>query len=87
ATTSRDTSFLRRFAGHIEPPATPTQTTLHFAVSAGLIHFAWAGSPTVRLQSTTRLNPASWVDLAGTLGASTASVPLAGPAAFFRLAE
>ena len=87
ATTSRDTSFARRFAGHIEPSANPGQTTLRFTVSGGVIHFAWAGSPTVRLQSTTRLNPASWLDVAGTLGASTASVPLAGPAAFFRLAE
>lgn len=87
ATTSRDTSFMRRFAGHIEPPANPGRTTLNFTVSAGVIHFVWAGSPTVRLQRTASLNPALWLDVAGTLGASSANVPITGPAAYFRLAQ
>ena len=87
ATTSRDTSFLRRFAGHIEPPPSLGRTMLNFTVSGGVIHFVWTGSPTVRLQSTTSLNPPSWLDVAGTLGASAADVPTTGPAAYFRLAQ
>jgi phospholipase C len=85
-TTSRDPGFLRRFAGRIESPQ-PGLIRLNFTVSAGLVHFTWAASPTTRLQRTGSLAPASWVDVAGTLGASTADVPLTAPAAYFRLAH
>jgi phospholipase C len=87
ATTTRDASFLRRFAGHIEPPLTVGRTPLTFTVSPGLIHFAWVGSAAVKLQKTTNLEPTAWVDVPGTLGAGTADVPTTGTAAYFRLAQ
>ena len=87
ATTSSDSSFLRRFAGHIEPALSIGHTTLNFTVSPGLIHFGWTGGPTVKLQETGNLGPTAWVDVPGTLGASTANVPIAGAAAYFRLVQ
>jgi phospholipase C len=86
-TTSGDTNFIRRFAGHIEPPPTGNRTTLKFAVAAGIIHFAWPGSSTVRLQQAANLNLASWQDVSGTVGASSADVPLSAGSAYFRLAQ
>jgi phospholipase C len=87
ATTTADSSFVRRFAGHIEPAPAIGHTTLNFTVSAGLIHFTWAGRPTVKLQKNATLDPATWTDVPGTLGASTATVPISGPAAYFRLVQ
>jgi len=87
ATTTRDASFLRRFAGHIEPPLTIGHTTLTFRLSPGLIHFAWVGSAAVKLQKTAGLEPTAWADVPGTFGAGTADVPTTGTAAYFRLAQ
>ena len=56
-------------------------------ISGGNINLAWQGSPTLKLQETTSLNPPSWSDVSGTLGASTASVPITGTALFFKLAQ
>jgi hypothetical protein len=84
-TTTRDTSFLRRFAGHIEAPLGTADSTLSFTASAGLIHFAWTAAPAVKLQRTSNLTSSSWVDVPGTLGAGSVDMPIAASANFFRL--
>jgi len=56
-------------------------------VSGNNLGITWLGSPTLKLQQSTRLNPTVWTDVPGTLGASSASVPLSGPAMFFRLSQ
>ena len=56
-------------------------------LSGGNIVINWQGSPTLKLQKTIILNPASWSDVSGTLGASTATVPITGAALFFKLAQ
>jgi hypothetical protein len=56
-------------------------------LSGGNIIINWQGSATLKLQKTTSLNPPSWSDVSGTLGASTASVPITGTALFFKLAQ
>jgi phospholipase C len=86
-TTSSDTNFLRRFAGHIEPASGGNRTPLRFALSGGVIHFTWAGGMTVKLQKTTNLNPTSWVEVAGSLGASSVDVPVSNAPAYFRLVQ
>jgi hypothetical protein len=67
--------------------ATPTQPTLTFTVSGGSLHLTWTASPTGRLQKTTSLAPASWADVPGTTGLGTATVPISGASAFFRVAQ
>ena len=51
------------------------------------ITITWAGSPTIKLQKTTSLAPANWTDVPGTLGASSATLPLADAGAYFRLTQ
>jgi len=88
ATTSGDTSFLRRFAGHIQSQLPSGRPILKFAISAGTIHFTWASSSVIRLQQTTNLTAGtSWIDVPGTLGASSADVALIGTAGYFRLGQ
>jgi hypothetical protein len=53
---------------------TPEQINL--SLSGGYINLSWVGMPTVKLVQSTSLNPAVWVPVAGTLGASSASVPI-----------
>jgi hypothetical protein len=67
--------------------ATPTQPTLSVTVSGGTLHLTWTASPTGRLQTTTTLAPASWADVPGTTGLGTATVPISGASAFFRVAQ
>jgi phospholipase C len=87
ATTSVDGSFLRRFAGHIEAPLGTAHSTLSFTTSAGVIHFVWTAAPAVKLQKRSDLVSSSWVDVPGTLGVGSVDMPVAGSAAFFRLAQ
>ena len=47
----------------------------------------WLGSPSLKLQRSTALNPGVWTDVAGTLGAGTATVPVSGSGTFFRLSQ
>ena len=47
----------------------------------------WAANPVLKLRQTTTLSPAAWADVPGTLGAGSATVPLTGPSAFFRLSQ
>lgn len=61
--------------------------TLSYTVSGGVLHFTWAGSPTVKLQQSSSLKPAVWTDVSGTLGASSANVPISGNGNFFKLAQ
>ena len=56
-------------------------------VSGRNLNFTWAGSPTLKLQQSTSLQPAVWTDVPGTLGASSATVLIAGPSSFFRLSQ
>jgi hypothetical protein len=66
-------------------PGRPTLTVV--GVSGGNLQLSWQGSSTGRLQKTTALNPAGWADVPGTTGASSASVPISGSNAFFRVAQ
>ena len=65
----------------------PTQPTVTVAVSGASLKFTWQGSSTGRLQQTTSLSPANWTDVSGTMGASSATVPIGGSAAFFRIKQ
>jgi hypothetical protein len=56
-------------------------------VGATTLQLSWTGSPTLKLQTTTSLSPANWQDVAGSLGASSASVTTSGTSAFFRLVQ
>lgn len=87
ATTSTDASFLRRFAGHIEPSPSLGHAPLAFAVSPGSIHFTWIAGPTLKLQKSTDLNSTNWIDVPSSLGASRADVTITGAGAFFRLSQ
>jgi phospholipase C len=62
-------------------------TLLNFTVSGNLLHLSWSGSPRIKLQRTSNLSPATWVDVPSTLGASAADVPMTNSAAFFKLAQ
>jgi Concanavalin A-like lectin/glucanases superfamily/Immunoglobulin domain len=65
-----------------------TPSTLVISVSGGNVNIGWVGSPTVKLQEATSLNPANWTDVPGTLGASSAIVPMSSSTqAFFRLTQ
>jgi hypothetical protein len=64
-------------------PASPLVVTL----SGANVQVSWNGSPTLKLQKATSLNPPNWVDVPATLGASSASVSFTGTAAFFRLSQ
>jgi hypothetical protein len=87
-TASSDASFLRRLAGHIETTAPAiVPVSIRFSVSAGRLNLSWNGSPTVKLQQSARVNPAIWADVPGTLGASSAAIPLTNATAFFRLSQ
>ncbi len=56
-------------------------------IAGGNISFTWPASPTMKLQQSTSLSPASWTDVPGTLGASSASVPMSSAKLFFKLAQ
>jgi hypothetical protein len=64
-----------------------TAGTLQATISGGNIHLTWSGQPTVKLQRSSSLSPQSWSDVAGTLGTSSATLPLTGGASFFRLSN
>jgi hypothetical protein len=63
-------------------------TTLSATVSGGNLILTWQGSATVELETTPSLSPEAWTPVPGTLGASSASIPLnASASAFFRLVQ
>ena len=65
---------------------TPSQLVL--AINGSNVSVSWVGSPTVKLQQATSLNPANWTDVPGTLGAGSASVAINPTGqAFFRLVQ
>jgi hypothetical protein len=66
--------------------AAPASSLIVTIVGAN-VHVNWNGSPTLKLQKATSLNPPNWVDVPATLGASSASVSFTGSAAFFRLSQ
>lgn len=66
---------------------TPEYSNLRLSLSGGNVFLAWAGSPTVKLQTTPTLNPPAWTDVPATLGQSSAGVQLTASGAFFRLAR
>jgi hypothetical protein len=51
------------------------------------IVITWPANPTLKLQKTTSLSPTVWVDVPGTLGAGSATLPLTAQPAFFRLSQ
>jgi len=66
---------------------TPSKVNITFALSANNLVLSWPGAPTVVLQETTTLSPPTWTNVPNTLGASSATLPLTGKTAFFRLAQ
>ena len=78
-------------AGQAGQDLTHAATALLTAtVSAGNLQLTWSGAPGIELQTTTSLSSRQWTAVAGTLGASSALVPLTGavPAsAYFRLVK
>ena len=50
-----------------------TLGNLRVSLAGTIVSFTWAGATGVRLQRTTSLNPASWADVAGTVGNSSYS--------------
>lgn len=67
--------------------AAPSNPTLTVTLVGGSIKIDWQGSATGRLQTSTSLNPASWTDVSGTTGASTATVSISSASAFFRVKQ
>jgi hypothetical protein len=67
-----------------KPPPLPPRITNIVATVQGVI-VSWPGEPGVSLQHTPSLLPASWQDVAGSLGSSSATDPVVGPTAFYRL--
>jgi hypothetical protein len=65
----------------------PSRPTLVISVSGGNVHLSWQGSATAKLQTNSSLNPATWTDVPNTTGASSATVPISGTSAFFRVAQ
>lgn len=55
------------------------------AVSGGNLVLTWAAKANVELETTPSLSPMNWTAVPGTLGAATASIPITGTAAYFRL--
>jgi len=66
-----------------------TQGLLVFNLTGGNLNLNWIGSPTVQLQQATNLNSAVWTDVPGTLGTSSAVIPINNTHAqvFFRLSQ
>jgi hypothetical protein len=56
------------------------------SASGANVVITWAGGAGIKLQSAATLGGA-WTDVAGSAGASTATVPAANAAAFFRLVK
>jgi hypothetical protein len=59
---------------------------LAIAQSGGNVIINWAGNPALKLQKATVIT-GPWSDVSGTLGASTATIPITGSASFFRLTQ
>lgn len=64
-----------------------TKVTLSVTASGNNLNITWPGSSTVKLQKSPGVNPTSWTDVPGTLGANSASVAATNSAAFFRLVQ
>jgi hypothetical protein len=61
--------------------------TLVISTSGSNVQIHWSGNPALKLQQTVRLSPANWIDVSGTLGASSATLPMTNNAVFFRLSQ
>jgi hypothetical protein len=63
-------------------------TKLNVVISGGgTLQIGWIGSPSIKLQSTLALNPPSWTDVPGSLGASSITLPTTNSASYFRLSQ
>jgi hypothetical protein len=60
---------------------------INFTVSDGILNLNWSGGPNLKLQRTAALNPPVWVDVPGTLGASSISLPTTNSTGFFKLSQ
>jgi len=60
---------------------------INFGILGGMLQLIWIGSPTIKLQQSSSLNPPVWTDVPGTLGASSASLPITNSTAFFKLSQ
>ncbi|HLH53667.1 MAG TPA: phospholipase C, phosphocholine-specific [Verrucomicrobiae bacterium] len=86
-TVAVDSSFVRGFAGHIEPSPTAQGTALRFSTTAGAIHFSWTPNPGLKLQVTPDLGSTNWVDVPGSVGVGSVDLPMTGAVEFFRLSQ
>jgi TPR repeat protein len=58
------------------------------AMSGSNLQLSWVGGSKIELQTTSSLSSGTWTVVSGSLGASSASIPLnSGTAAFFRLVQ
>jgi len=55
------------------------------SLNGSQLTLSWAGDATTTLQHTSSLSPTNWQDVAGTTGASSATVQTTGTAGFYRL--
>lgn len=66
---------------HVYPPLNPP------VISGGLVTLSWPAMEGVRLQKAASLSSAMWVDVAGSEGTNTVSLPMTDATAFFRLVK
>ncbi|HTR41379.1 MAG TPA: LamG-like jellyroll fold domain-containing protein, partial [Pseudomonadales bacterium] len=64
-----------------------TPSILVITPSGKNIQLNWVASPTLQLQTSPSLSPATWTDVPGTLGAGSATIPVSGTQAYFRLSN
>jgi hypothetical protein len=65
----------------------PTKVTISATLSGSSLLLTWPSNPLVKLQQTGTLTSPTWADVPGTLGAGSATIPIVGTAAFFRLSQ
>ncbi|HZR18143.1 MAG TPA: LamG-like jellyroll fold domain-containing protein [Verrucomicrobiae bacterium] len=65
----------------------PARPSLRITVTGNSVQLSWQGSATSKLQTNSSLNPSTWTDVPNTTGASSATVPVSGASAFFRVSQ
>jgi len=55
--------------------------------SGSNVIISWPGNAVLKLQKSISLSPQVWVDVSGTLGANTATIPITNTTSFFRLTQ
>lgn len=55
--------------------------------SGNNVIISWPGNAVLKLQKSISLSPQAWVDVSGTLGANTVTIPITNSTSFFRLTQ